>query len=60
MNTLLSLMLSWMLTWFNFDTIFMRSVNELFNINITINGYYFIFFLIGVIADIINFLRQGR
>lgn len=60
MTTIIFLVIAWLLTWFNFDIIFIRAFAELFNMNITIASYYFIFFAIGAIGDLIMFFNKRR
>lgn len=47
-----ALILACILSLFGFDTIFVAGVNELFGINISIAGYYVIFFLVGLLFDL--------
>lgn len=51
------LLIAWILSWFDFDKMFIRAFKELFNKEITIASYYFIFFAIGVLGDMILFLK---
>lgn len=60
MTTIIFLVIAWLLTWFNFDVIFIRAFAELFNMNITTASYYFIFFGIGALGDLIMFFRNRR
>ncbi|WP_223702075.1 hypothetical protein [Sutcliffiella deserti] len=46
------LVIAWILSWFDFEQIFIKAFKELFNKEITKASYYFIFFCIGVIGDI--------
>lgn len=52
------LLVAWMLTWFDFDEYFIRGFNEITSKNISIAGYYFIFFVVGVLIDLIYMLRS--
>lgn len=47
------LLIGWILSWFSFDKLLILAFEELFNKEITIASYYFIFFVIGVIGDLI-------
>ena len=53
-----SLILAWFLNLFGFGNIFVNGSRELLGLNITINGYYFIFFLAGLLIDIIIFVQD--
>lgn len=55
---LLMLVIAWFLTWFDFDALFIKGFNELTSKNISIAGYYIIFFLIGILIDVISELRK--
>ncbi|WP_407269244.1 hypothetical protein [Radiobacillus sp. PE A8.2] len=51
------LFLGWILSFFKFNTLFIQAFKELFNKEITNASYYFIFFGIGCIGDIIFFFQ---
>lgn len=51
------LLISWILSWFKFDELFIQALKELFNKKATIASYYFIFFCIGAIGDLILFFN---
>jgi len=51
------LLTSWILSWFKFDELFIQALKELFNKKVTIASYYFIFFGIGAIGDLILFFN---
>jgi hypothetical protein len=46
------IIVGWVLSWFKFEQLFIKAFKELFNKDITIASYYFIFFCIGAIGDI--------
>lgn len=48
---------AWILAWFDFDQLFIKAFQELFNKDITNASYYFIFFCIGGLGDIVVFFR---
>lgn len=50
----LTLILAWFLQLFGFGDIFIQALNELFNINISLASYYFIFAIIGLHCDLSN------
>ena len=50
---------AWVLSWFKFDNLFVKAFRELFNKDITHASYYFIFFCIGAIGDLILFFNQA-
>lgn len=52
------LLIAWILSLFNFDEIFVKGINELFNKEITIAAYYVIFLGIGVVIDLICLLKK--
>jgi len=51
------LLIGWILSWFKFNNLFIQAFKELFNKEITIASYYFIFFCIGTIGDLILFIK---
>jgi hypothetical protein len=51
------LLIGWILCWFKFNNMFIGAFKELFNMEITIASYYFIFFCIGTIGDLILFIK---
>ncbi|MFW6017071.1 MAG: hypothetical protein ACOCRK_11585 [bacterium] len=52
------LFIAWILSAFNFDEIFIKGIEELFNKKVTINSYYLIAFTIGLIIDLILIYKQ--
>jgi hypothetical protein len=48
------LFIAWILNQFEFGNLFIQGIKELFNIDITIAGYYIIFFIGGLIVEIIE------
>lgn len=51
------LIIAWILSWFKFNHLFVKAFKELFNKEITTASYYFIFFAIGAIGDLILFVN---
>jgi len=51
------LLTSWILSWFRFDELFIQALKEIFNKKVTIASYYFVFFCIGAIGDIVLFFK---
>lgn len=51
------LIINWVLSWFKFNKFFIQAFKELFKLEITIATYYFSFFIIGFIGDIILFFQ---
>ncbi|MGE6205619.1 hypothetical protein [Guptibacillus hwajinpoensis] len=51
------LLIGWILSWFKFEQLFIQAFQELFNKTITKASYYFIFFCIGLIGDIVLLLK---
>ncbi|MCB2294771.1 hypothetical protein LGK95_14825 [Clostridium algoriphilum] len=51
------LLIGWILSWFKFNNLFIQAFKELFNKEITIASYYFIFFCVGTISDLILFIN---
>ncbi|MCI1615632.1 MULTISPECIES: hypothetical protein [Heyndrickxia] len=47
------LILGWILSWFDFQELFIQAFNELFNKDISTASYYLVFFSIGLIGDIV-------
>jgi hypothetical protein len=51
------LLIGWILSWFKFNKLFIQAFKELFNFEITNASYYFVFFGIGFLGDIILFIK---
>lgn len=58
MMIIIFLLSGWVLSWFKFEKIFIKAFKELFNKEITSASYYFIFFCIGAIGDLILFFNR--
>lgn len=52
------LIIGWILSWFKFERLIIQAFKEVFNKDITKATYYFLFFCIGVLGEII-LLFQG-
>ncbi|MGE7020946.1 hypothetical protein [Solibacillus cecembensis] len=57
MMIMVFLLSGWILSWFKFDRLFIQAFKELFNKEITIASYYFIFFCVGTIGDLVLFFN---
>lgn len=44
-----ALILAWFLALFGFDNLIIEGAKELFDVDITMTGYYFIFAVIGIL-----------
>jgi len=51
------LLIGWILSWFKFNALFIQALKELFNKEITIASYYFVFFCIGTFGDLLLFFK---
>ncbi|MCA0173086.1 MULTISPECIES: hypothetical protein [Bacillaceae] len=51
------LLIGWILSWFKFEQLFIQAFQELFNKTITKASYYFIFFCIGALGDIVLLVK---
>ncbi|KOS64272.1 hypothetical protein [Lysinibacillus sp. FJAT-14222] len=51
------LLTSWILSWFGFDKLFIQAFKELFKKEVTIASYYFVFFGVGTIGELILFFN---
>lgn len=60
MTIIIFLFIGWGLSWVNLDLVFIQAFKELFDMEITIASYYFIFFVIGALGDLILFYRNRR
>ena len=49
---LATLILAWILTWFNLDTILINAINEIFNTDFTTAVYWLLFFIMGLIVKL--------
>jgi len=48
------LLFAWILSWFGFDDLAVKGINELLQINATAASYYLIAAVLGIIAGLIN------
>jgi hypothetical protein len=55
---LAGLFVAWLLNQFEFGNLFTQGIKELFNIDITIAGYYIIFFIGGLVVEIIEGIHK--
>jgi uncharacterized membrane protein len=55
-----SLLFAWFLSWFGFDGLFVKAINELFNLNISYAVYYFVFFIAAVIFGTIDLIKNKK
>lgn len=51
---IITLILGWILTWFNLDEIVTNAINQIFNTDFTVVIYWLIFVIIGLIVYIKN------
>lgn len=49
---LATLILAWILTWFDLDTILINAINQIFNTDFTTAIYGLLFFIIGLIVKL--------
>lgn len=56
MEILNFLVLAWILQLFNFDHVFIAGTKEVFDKEVTIYSYYFVFFLLGVIYEFLSLI----
>lgn len=49
---LAALILAWILTWFDLDTILINAINQIFNTDFTTAVYWLLFFIIGLIVKL--------
>lgn len=49
---LVTLILAWILTWFDLDTILINAINQIFNTDFTTAVYWLLFFIIGLIVKL--------
>ena len=59
MAIVLTLLVAFFLSGFGFDQILIEGVNELLHTNFTISVYWLVFFLVGVILQIIKAIRNN-
>ncbi|HBJ1650927.1 TPA: hypothetical protein LA460_000146 [Clostridium botulinum] len=48
---LYGLLFAWILTWFNFDTMLIQTVKDLFDVTMSVSNYYIVFAMIGFIGS---------
>ena len=49
-----TMILAWILSWFNLDNILIDTINQILNTNYTTAVYWLLFFAAGLIATIIK------
>lgn len=49
-----TLIIAWILTWFNLDNLIVDAINQIYNTEFTVAIYWLIAFIIGVIVYIKN------
>lgn len=49
---IVTMIIGWILTWFNLDNIFIEAINQIFNTNYTTAVYWLLLFIIGLIVMI--------
>lgn len=54
-----SLFVGWFLSLFGFDNLVINGAKEIFDITITMSGYYFMFAVIGAINWLLMALKKG-
>lgn len=48
------LLVGWVLTIFGFDEILLGFTKEMFNMSLSINTYYMLFAMLGILAEILD------
>ncbi len=49
-----TLILGWILTWFNLDNIVIEAINQICNSNYNVATYWLIMFVLGIIVEILE------
>lgn len=49
-----TLILGWILTWFNLDNMVVEAINQIYNTNYTVVVYWLIIFILSIIVGIIK------
>lgn len=47
-----TLIIAWILTWFNLDNLFVEAINQIFNKDFTTAIYWLLFLIVGLIVSI--------
>lgn len=45
------LLCAWVLSWFNFDTMLIQTVKDLFDVTMSVFNYYIVFAMIGFVGS---------
>lgn len=53
-----TLIIAWILTWFNLDNILIDAINQIFNTEFTVAIYWFIALIIGAVVYVIRKVRN--
>lgn len=53
-----TMIIAWILTWFNLDNLIVSGINQIFNTDYTIALYWLLFFVIGVIVSLIAIIKE--
>ncbi len=59
LNLIVCLFCGWLLSLFGLDDLIVNAINELFNKNFGEGIYYLLFFIPGVIADLIDAIKSN-
>ncbi len=51
------LLIGWILNWFKFDALLIQAIKELFDKDTSKATYYFLFFCVGILGDIVLFFQ---
>lgn len=54
---LFGLFFAWVLSWFNFDVLVIKGMEELFGRSISMSGYYLLFFFLGIFLSIFSSVK---
>ncbi len=53
-----TMIIAWILTWFNLDNILVDAINQIFNTEFTVAIYWFIALIIGAVVYVIRKIRN--
>ncbi len=53
-----TLIVAWILTWFDLDKILIDGINQIFNTNYTTSVYWLMFFIVGLILFVCSKIEE--
>ena len=49
-----TMIVAWILTWFNLDNLFIEAINQIFNVEFNTAIYWLLFLIVGIVIRILE------